>query len=295
MVKHWIEAIRPRTIPVSLSGVLAGTVCAIVNDSFSLVPALLCLLFAALAQIASNFANEYFDYKNGIDHQGRAGFRRAVTEGDITPSAMKYATYGTLMCAAIVGCILLLYGEWWMIFVGIVVVLAALGYSAGPFPLSHNGLGDIAVIIFFGIVPVTLTCYLQQSCLESFYISMPTSVAIGLLAANVLVVNNYRDMEDDEDADKMTTVVIFGRKRMGRYYLISGFIAMAFMIPLLEEMPAIAISAPVLYLAMHTITWRKVIRSSGAELNPLLGATARNLLVFTLLLLAFAIIGSVSC
>jgi 1,4-dihydroxy-2-naphthoate octaprenyltransferase len=92
MLKKWIEAIRPRTIPVSIAGVIAGTGCAIFNNRFNLIPALLCLLFATLAQIASNFGNEYYDYANGLDKKGRKGFRRGVTEGDITPLTMKRAT-----------------------------------------------------------------------------------------------------------------------------------------------------------------------------------------------------------
>ena len=101
-MKKWIEAMRLRTLPVSISGVLAGIACAMMGIDFSLVPALLCLLFAILAQIASNFANEYYDFKKGVDRKGREGFRRGVTEGDISPAAMKYATFGTLAAAAVV-------------------------------------------------------------------------------------------------------------------------------------------------------------------------------------------------
>lgn len=161
-MKEWIEAMRLRTLPVSISGVLAGIACAIMQGCFSLVPALLCLFFAILAQIASNFGNEYYDYKNGLDKKGREGFRRGVTEGDITPKAMRNATFGTLAAAAATGCLMLFYGEWWLIPVGIGIVLFALAYSAGPYPLSHHGLGDVAVVAFFGVVPVTFTCLLQQ-------------------------------------------------------------------------------------------------------------------------------------
>lgn len=113
MNKSWIESMRLRTLPVSVAGVFAGTGCAISHDCFRLLPALLCLLFAILAQVASNFANEYYDFKNGLDKKGRAGFRRGVTEGDISPEAMKRATYITLGAAATVGCLLLFYGGWW--------------------------------------------------------------------------------------------------------------------------------------------------------------------------------------
>ena len=182
-MRKWIEAMRLRTLPVSISGVLAGIACAMMGIDFSLVPALLCLLFAILAQIASNFANEYYDFRNGVDRKGREGFRRGVTEGDISPVAMKYATFGTLAAAAVVGCLMLFYGSWWMVPIGLCIGLFALAYSAGPYPLSHHGLGDVAVVIFFGIVPVTLTCYLQQGDWRELWLSLPISVAVGLLAA----------------------------------------------------------------------------------------------------------------
>lgn len=284
-MKEWIEAMRLRTLPVSISGVLAGIACAIMQGCFSPVPALLCLFFAMLAQIASNFGNEYYDYKNGLDKKGREGFRRGVTEGDITPKAMRNATFGTLAAAAATGCLMLFYGEWWLIPVGMGIVLFALAYSAGPYPLSHHGLGDVAVVAFFGIVPVTFTCLLQQGSWDGLELSFPISVAVGLLAANVLVVNNYRDMDDDMAVGKRTTVVIFGRKAMGWYYLISGILAMALAVPFLWEFSPLAVTAVAVYLLLHISTWRSLVAGSGAALNPVLGKTAGNLLAFSVLLL----------
>ena len=289
-MRKWIEAMRLRTLPVSISGVLAGIACAMMGIDFSLVPALLCLLFAILAQIASNFANEYYDFRNGVDRKGREGFRRGVTEGDITPAAMKYATFGTLAAAAVVGCLMLFYGSWWMVPIGLCIGLFALAYSAGPYPLSHHGLGDVAVVIFFGIVPVTLTCYLQQGGWRELWLSLPISVAVGLLAANVLIVNNCRDEEDDRAVGKRTTVVIFGRKAMGWVYLFSGIVAMGIVFYMLRTIYPVSAVIAAIYLAMHFHTWRELVSGSGAALNPVLGATARNLLVFTLLLFAVAIL-----
>ena len=283
MIRHWIEAMRLRTLPVSIAGVIAGTACAILSDSFKVIPALLCLTFAILAQIAANFANEYYDYKNGIDKKGRAGFRRSVTEGEIAPKAMKAATFITLGIAAAVGCALLIYGPWWLIIVGILTFCFALAYSAGPYPLSHHGLGDIAVIIFFGIVPVVLTWYLQTSSWDSVDIVIETSVAIGLLAANVLVVNNYRDLEDDASVGKRTTVVIFGRRVMSTAYLLSGFIGMLVMTPVWLDMAVAFLAVPMIYLALHIRTWYCLRQSSGSAINPILGRTAINLLIFALL------------
>ena len=288
-MRKWIEAMRLRTLPVSVAGVLAGCGCAVWQDGFSLFPALLCLLFALSAQIASNFGNEYYDFKNGVDRKGREGFRRGVTEGDISPRMMKYATFFMLGLAAVIGCLLLLYGSLWLVLVGGIILLFALAYSAGPYPLSHHGLGDITVVIFFGVIPVTFTCYLQTGGWGQLPVLLTTSVAIGLLAANVLIVNNYRDKEDDEAVGKHTTVVLFGRKAMSLVYLFSGILAMAIMTPLWMQMSLWALFVPLVFLLLHLFTWRRMSSSRGAALNPLLGRTALNLLTFTLLLLALFI------
>ena len=286
MLKKWIEAMRLRTLPVSIAGVLAGWGCAIWQGKFSIIPALLCLFFAIAAQIASNFGNEYYDFKNGMDRKGREGFRRGVTEGDITPQAMKSATFAMLALAAVTGCLLIYYGGWWLIPVGICILLAALAYSTGPYPLSHHGLGDITVVIFFGIIPVTFTYYLQTGGWERMPQVLTTSAAIGMLAANVLIVNNYRDMDDDKAVGKHTTAVIFGRKVMGNIYLISGISAMILMTPLWIHLPLWSLLVPAIYLALHIATWHRLTVSEGSALNPILGRTAINLLFFSLMLTA---------
>lgn len=282
MIKKWIEAMRLRTLPVSLSGVVAGCGCASFYGKFSVIPAVLCLLFALFAQIASNFANEYFDFKNGLDKKGREGFRRGVTEGDISPGAMKVATFVSLGIACLFGLLMLFYGGWWLILIGIAVVVFALAYSTGPYPLSHHGLGDIAVIIFFGIIPVTLTCFLQMGDWTGLNVSLPVSTAIGLLAANVLVVNNYRDMDDDKAVNKHTTVVIFGRKIMSYAYLSAGLIAMLILFPIWGKLPwQLSVGVVLVYLIPHIGLWRNLTSKRGAQLNPILGKTAMLLLLFT--------------
>ena len=279
---------RLRTLPVSLAGVICGCGCALLQGSFNAVTALLCVLFAALAQVASNFGNEYYDYRNGIDKKGREGFRRGVTEGEISPRAMKRATYATLSAAAVVGCLMLFYGPWWLVLVGITIMLFALGYSAGPYPLSHHGMGDVAVIIFFGIVPVTFTCYLQTGSFNNLYITLPTSLAVGLLAANVLVVNNYRDMDDDKAVNKRTTVVIFGRRVMSWCYMLAGVAAMAAMTPVWIELRLWSLPIVLVYIVLHLKNWQYLKKAQGAALNPLLGKTAMTLLIFSLMFLIAA-------
>lgn len=285
MNNPWIEATRPRTLPVSLAGVIIGVACAARFGSIVWTQAVLCLLFALTAQIASNFANEYFDYKSGLDKKGREGFRRGVTEGDISPKAMLGATICSLALCGLMGIgMLLISGQWWLIIPGVLIAVFALAYSTGPWPLSHHGLGDIAVIIFFGIVPVCLTAYLCDSAQwSSLPISLPTGISIGLLAANVLIVNNYRDMEDDKAGGKHTTVVIFGRKVMSMVYLLNGLVALLVMWPVWKDTILYSWIIIILYLAIHRAIWLQLRRLRGQALNPLLGLTAMNLLMFALL------------
>ena len=293
-IKIWLECFRLRTLPVSLSGVVIAIGLAVWHHHFKWVPAVLCLVFALLAQIVSNTANEYFDYLHGADKPGRVGPRRGVTEGDIKPTTLRNVTAGLLALACAVGCCLIPYGGWWLLPVGIVIALAALAYSTGPYPLSYHGLGELTVFIFFGVVPVNLTYYVMALQWNPLVILM--SITTGLLAVNVLLINNYRDMEDDLEAGKRTSVVIYGRKPAAFAYLTNGYMAMALltvlwiMIGVGRVMPMWTLAIPVIYLALHTATWYKLRHREGAALNPLLGETARNMLIFTsLLTIAFII------
>jgi len=299
-IKIWLECFRLRTLPVSMSGVIIAIGLAKWNHYFHWVPAVLCLLFALLAQIASNTANEYFDYLHGADKPGRVGPRRGVTEGDIKPNTLRNVTIGLLALAGAVGCGLIPFGGWWLLPVGIVIALAALAYSTGPYPLSYHGLGELTVFIFFGLVPVNLTYYVMSLRYDPLVILF--SIAIGLMGVNVLLVNNYRDVEDDREAGKRTSVVIFGRKPGALAYLINGYAGMGMLSALWvmitvrwgmgRSLPVWTLIVPVIYLIMHTFTWYKLTRRDGAALNPLLGETARNMLIFTLLMTIIFIIYS---
>ena len=285
-LKIWIEALRLRTLPVSLSGVVIAVALAYYRGCLRWTPAVLCLLFALLAQIVSNLANEYYDYLRGADKKGRVGPRRGVTEGDIKPDTLKWVTVCTLVAACAGGCGWLFYGPWWLLVVGVVIALAALAYSAGPYPLSYHGLGEAAVFVFFGLVPVNLTYFIQSGAFDAIVVF--ASISIGLMGVNVLLVNNYRDMEDDIDAGKHTSVVIFGRKLAATAYLINGFVAVSILSPLWVRLTLfsswLCLVPAVVYLAIHTANWWKLCHSTGAALNPLLGATARAMLLFTALL-----------
>lgn len=275
---------RLRTLPVSLAGVAAACGYAILDGRFLAAPAALCAAFAVLAQIASNFANEYYDYTAGLDRAGRDGPRRGVTEGDITPRAMLRATYATLAIACMTGLSLVAWGGWWLVVAGVFIALGALAYSTGPYPLSRNGWGEAAVVVFFGVVPVCLTYYLQAGS-----VSMPVamgSAAVGLMGSNVLIVNNYRDCDDDRAVGKRTLAVRCGRGAVRRLYLANGVAAAALTLPVWLSLPPAAAVVPAVYLCLHTALWRALGRRCGAAINPLLGLTAMAMLLFAV---AFAV------
>ena len=278
-MKCWVEAMRLRTLPVSLAGVLFGVAMAVADGGFKAVPATLCFLFALLAQIASNFANEYYDFKAGLDRAGREGPRRGVTEGDITPGAMKAATFATLGAACVSGCVLVaLYGQWWMYVVGLLTALAVIAYSTGPYPLSRNGLGEVAVIFFFGIIPVTLTFYLETGTMSAAVVA--ASTGIGLMIANVLIVNNYRDADDDAAVGKRTLAVKLGRKTVAAIYLVNGILALVLTWPEWILLPPQAWIVPLMYLLAHIFLYSRLRSLTGKALNPLLGATAMLVLLY---------------
>lgn len=235
-VNPWIEAMRLRTLPVSAAGVLAGCAVALCYDNFYWLPALICLVFALVAQIVSNFANEYFDFKNGLDRKGRQGFRRGVTEGDIKPDSMKRAMIILMTADCILGCTLIYWGGFWLIPVGILIAVAAFAYSAGPWPFSHHGLGDEAVIIFYGIVPVMFTAYVQCGDWtggsmagvigEMWKMALIVSLGVGFMGVNVLTINNIRDFRDDAKVGKRTKAVIFGPKPMKVVFIVFAYLGL---------------------------------------------------------------------
>ncbi len=276
-IKTWVEAVRVRTLPVSIAGVLSGAACAVTTGQYQILPIILCLLFAILAQTASNFANEYYDFRAGFDKAGRESPRRGVTEGDITPSSMRTATFVTLGLACGVGCSLIYWGGWWLIAVGLLIAIGVMAYSTGPYPLSHHGLGEIAVMIFFGIIPVNFTCYLATGSFST--LSVISSVITGLMGTNVLLVNNYRDQPDDAAVGKRTLAVIFGTRFASLFYMFNGIVAAVLAFSYLPGCSYISAG----YLVCHLFLYNFMRTHRGAVLNPILGMTACLMLLFSIL------------
>ena len=282
-VQAWFLAIRPKTLTAAMTPVVVASALAYHDNYFQWKPALICLLFAILAQITSNLANDYFDYKKGSDGRERLGPKRAVAEGWIAPKTMLYATLGLLAVNCILGLLLVFYGGWQLILVGALVVLFALAYSGGPYPLAYHGWGDVCVFIFFGIVPVGFTYYVQ-----SLQWTLPATLcgaAVGLVVINILVANNYRDRDTDRSVGKRTSIVLFGESFGRSFYLYNGVIAVIICQYFWLVQSYEAALYPAIYLYFHIKTWKEMTKiREGKGLIPILGKTARNAFVFGLLL-----------
>lgn len=208
MISDWIAAGRPKTLPAAVVPVLVGAAEARRLGFFDAWPILVCLAFSLLVQIATNMANDYYDHIRGADTPDRVGPERLVASGRLAPRAMLLGSLAVFAVAFLVGLNLVAYRGWKLLAVGLVSILFGYGYTGGPFPLAYRGLGDVFVILFFGLVATLGTVYViaGQIGLEGGLLGL----SLGLLANNILVVNNYRDAETDRRAGKMTLVARWG-------------------------------------------------------------------------------------
>ncbi len=224
----WVQAARPQTLVAAFVPVLVGAALAKHDDHLDWPVTLAALLCAFLIQIGTNFANDYFDHKKGADTDERIGFERATASGQISPQKMLAATILTMALAFLCGLYLVWHAGWIVLLIGILCLVCGILYTGGPFPLGYNGLGDLFVFLFFGIVAVMTTYYVNalEWSLPSFW----ASCAVGALATNILVVNNLRDIEQDAPAGKNTLGVLFGENVLRWEYAV--MMAIAFAIPL---------------------------------------------------------------
>lgn len=282
----WIEGMRLRTLPASVAGVVAAVGCVSASGvDVAWGWAAVCLIFALLAQIASNFANEYFDFKAGIDTNGRRGPERGVANGIISPRAMLTATLLTLGAACCIGLLTVARGGLWLIPAGVVIALGALAYSAGPYPLSRHRLGEVAVVIFYGIVPVCLTYYVLTLSM-SWSVAI-CSIALGLWIAMIILVNNYRDIASDRACGKNTLSTALGPQGSALLYCALGQFAA---IGLFVSNPGAWSALPVIPAALGFLGGHRLFLGalSGAQCTRLLAITAASLLLTTLLFLLLA-------
>lgn len=221
----WVQAARPQTLAAAFVPVCVGVAIAVRDQEFVFLPSLVALLCAFLIQIGTNFANDYFDFIKGADTDERIGFERATAAGLISANAMRNATIITMGLAFILGLYLVWHAGWVVLAIGIASLLFGILYTGGPYPLGYNGLGDIFVFIFFGIVAVMGTYYVNALAWSSA--SFWASLAVGALATNILVINNLRDVEQDREAGKNTLGVLFGENVLRWEYLLMLLLALA--------------------------------------------------------------------
>lgn len=293
-VKAWLLATRPKTLSAAAVPVMIGTAFAWRNTSeqFNWIPAILCLLFAWIMQIDSNLVNDYFDFKKGNDDETRLGPKRACSEGWITSDAMVWGILITTLLGCMTGIPLILYGGLEMVMVGIACVVFCFLYTT---LFSYHGLGDILVLLFFGIIPVCCTYYVCMPLHQQIPTGevIASSIACGLAIDALLIVNNYRDIDNDRSNGKITLAVRLGKSKTRRLYESIGYIAAGTMIILVffdlyqtdKFFPTYAIY--LIYIILHRQSYQEMKRiNKGAKLNQVLGLTARNILVFGILSVA---------
>jgi 1,4-dihydroxy-2-naphthoate octaprenyltransferase len=286
-----VLAARLPTLTAAIAPVAVGTACALAVGGFRVGPALAALFGALAIQVGANFANDVFDYEKGADTDERLGPPRAVHLGLLTGAEMRRGMLVAFGVAMAAGVYLTASAGPVVVVIGIASILAAVAYTAGPFPLGYNGLGDLFVLIFFGFVAVCGTTFVQAGYVPA--LSWWAAVPVGALATAILVVNNLRDLETDARTGKRTLAVRFGRRpALMEYY---GLFAAAYVVPmglvLTGRLGAWAL-LPLLTVPAALALARAVARERGAPMNRLLFGTARLELVFGLLFAAGIVLGA---
>ncbi|WP_428617893.1 1,4-dihydroxy-2-naphthoate polyprenyltransferase [Shewanella sp.] len=279
----WILATRPRTLPAAIGPLLVGNALALSLTQFSWLIAATSMLCALLLQIAVNLANDYFDFKSGIDTEERLGPVRVTQSGLLAPNKVRNAMVACLVLALLVGSLLIYHGGWPIAILAAASILGALGYSGGPYPLASHGLGEVAAFVFFGLVAVVGSYYLQAN--DTSIAARILGSAIGLFNAAVMLVNNTRDIPTDTKAGKRTLAVKIGEGQARVLYQALVYLPFALIIGgfLLGLLPGL----PVLLGGLSLVLARKLnsefSQTSGAALNPLLGRTAKLTVIFSAL------------
>lgn len=281
-IQVWINAIRPKTLPAGILPVVIGSALAYSDKKFAMLPALVALICAILIQITTNFINEIYDHRKGADTPDRLGPVRAVATGLIPEKTMIRVSIAVVVVTFILGLYLVVRGGLPVLLIGIVSLVLAWAYTGGPFPLAYKGLGDIFVFIFFGVVAVTCTYYVQS--MELSGASFVASISPGALATNILGINNIRDIPTDTKVNKRTLAVRIGAENARRLYVL--LTASAFIAPLLLyfEGYGLWVLLPFLSLPLGISIVSKLYKMSGKELNELLGATGKLMTIHGFLL-----------
>lgn len=279
----WWMASRPKTLAAALAPVLIGTGLAWRHGSFDWTITLVTVVCAALIQIGTNFANDYYDFIKGADTDERIGFERATAKGLVTAAQMKKATYIAMGLAFLTGLYLVYVGGWVILLIGVLSIIFGIAYTGGPYPLGYNGLGDLFVFIFFGIVAVTGTYYLNTLSWSTtaFLVSIP----VGALSVNILVVNNLRDVHQDKIAGKRTLGVLLGESALKIEYLL--MVTLAFATPLylylIEGFGLAVLSSFVVFPIALFLSYQIVTNVHKPQLNSMLERTAQFLALYSII------------
>jgi 1,4-dihydroxy-2-naphthoate octaprenyltransferase len=278
-------AARPKTLAAAAAPVLIGTGLASFRGSFQLLPALMALVGALLIQIATNLANDYYDFVRGADTAERVGPVRVTQAGLLAPTAVWKAMVGVMVVAVLVGSYLVWVGGWPILWVGLLSLVCVVAYTGGPFPLAYLGLGDLFVFVFFGLVAVAGTYWVQATAFPPD--ALLAGVGVGALSTAILVVNNLRDRATDARAGKRTLAVRIGRAATAVQYTLLLVVAVAAPVlgilvygwPTVTAVAGLA-TAVVCLTPLRTV-WRY---SDPRELVPALGQTARGVALYGILL-----------
>lgn len=279
MFKIWVDALRPKTLPAGAVPVFIGTAMAYYDGYFNPIIFILTLFCSILIQVITNFVNEIYDFQKGADNQNRVGPRRAVASGLISPLKMKIVSGVLVLITFSIGLYLVYSGGGvFILTIGIISLVFAYIYTGGPYPLAYKGISDIFVLIFFGIIAVTGTYYLQtHSLIPEVLIA---SLAPGFLSMNILGVNNIRDIETDKVVGKITLAVRMGEKPAKIMYVIINLLAFIVPVILYFSLENRYFLMPLLVFPISLIICLNLFKSSGAKLNKILAQTGLVLILY---------------
>lgn len=280
--KNWVLASRPKTLPAAIAPVFIGTSVAYYDNKNNLIAASIALICALLIQIGTNFVNDLYDHLKGSDGDERVGPKRALATGIISINEMKLAISVTFGVTFLLGLYLVNLAGWPILIVGVLSIASGYAYTAGPYPLAYNGLGDIFVFAFFGVVAVVGTYYVQT--LQLTELIFVASIPAGTLVTNILVVNNYRDIDEDRGNNKNTLAVIFGKQFSRAQYSLQ--LLVAYVVPVfifIKYGTSWMILLPLITLPLGIKLFKMLTYLRGEELNTTLELTAKLSVLFSIL------------
>ncbi|MBU0561354.1 MAG: 1,4-dihydroxy-2-naphthoate polyprenyltransferase [Bacteroidetes bacterium] len=273
-LRAWILASRPKTLLASVVPVLVGTSAAYGEGYFNLLAALVALICSLLIQVGTNFVNDLYDFLKGTDNETRLGPIRALASGAISVNEMRLGIFITFALTFIIGLYLVSVAGTAILVVGVVSILAGITYTAGPFPLAYNGLGDVFVFIFFGFVGTLGSYYVQTLQLNS--VVFLASIPVGALITNILIVNNYRDIAGDKASGKVTLAVKFGESFT--QFQFTFFVIISYLVPIIIYVfftQRLVILLPLLTFPIALKSIKMIFSLRGTALNNTLELSAK--------------------